>query len=271
MADVAIVGGGVAGLIAALELASGGHRVRVLDAGDFAQGRSHGNAGLLCPSYVTPLASPLVLTTALSWLARGNGPFSLARAPWRTEMARWLSRFVAACAGNSEEATRFLAALARESIDWYDKFAHEGADIGLRRDGWLTSSTRSDRTSAKANMAISSSALMAECRYLAVNCAAMCLIACNALVHPAHGNLARGGAFGLPTFTRIVRHRANAVRADAKQRRRAATQQCVMQPGSCTSGRGSPTNRSWLGILTASNDFAFTTAVSGINPFRYRT
>jgi D-amino-acid dehydrogenase len=86
---------------------------------------------------VTPLASPRVLATALGWLARGNGPFSLSRPPWRSEMARWLTRFVAACTRNSEEATRFLASLARESIDWYDNFGRKGANFGLRRDGWL--------------------------------------------------------------------------------------------------------------------------------------
>ena len=137
MGEVVVIGGGVAGLTAALELAAGGHGVQVLDAADFAEGTSHGNAGLLCPSYVTPLASPRVLLTALGWLARGDGPFSLARAPWRPEMARWLARFVAACTRKSEEETRFLAGLARESIEWYDRFAQESAEFGLRRNGWL--------------------------------------------------------------------------------------------------------------------------------------
>lgn len=137
MADVVVVGGGVAGLTAALELVAAGRRVQVLDAADFSQGTSHGNAGLLCPSYVTPMASPRVLLTALGWLMRGDGPFALAKAPWRPEMARWLVRFVVACTRNSEETTRFLARLARESIDWYDEFAQKGADFGLRRDSWL--------------------------------------------------------------------------------------------------------------------------------------
>jgi D-amino-acid dehydrogenase len=137
VSDVVVIGGGVAGLTAALELAAGGHGVEVLDAADFGGGTSHGNAGLLCPSYVAPLASPKVLLTALGWLIRGDGPFSLARAPWRPEMARWLARFIAACTRKSEEETRFLAGLARESIDWYDRFAQESADFGLRRNGWL--------------------------------------------------------------------------------------------------------------------------------------
>ncbi len=137
MTDVLIVGGGVVGLTTALELAAAGHAVRVLDAGDFAHGTSHGNAGMLCPSYVEPLASPRVLATALGWLIRGNGPFALARAPWHSDMARWLARFVAACARNQEEPTRFLAGLARESIDWYEDFARSGTAFGLHRDGWL--------------------------------------------------------------------------------------------------------------------------------------
>jgi glycine/D-amino acid oxidase-like deaminating enzyme len=45
--DVAVVGGGYAGLSAALQLAGGGTRVAVLEAGDFGTGASSRNAGLV--------------------------------------------------------------------------------------------------------------------------------------------------------------------------------------------------------------------------------
>jgi D-amino-acid dehydrogenase len=136
--DVLVIGGGVAGLTVALELADTGRQVRVLDAGDFEHGTSHGNAGLLCPSYVTPIASPKVLFTALGWLIRRDGPFTLARAPWRADTAPWLARFLAACAKlNGPRATAFLAGLAQESIEWYDAFAKTAPDFGFARDGWL--------------------------------------------------------------------------------------------------------------------------------------
>ncbi|CAM5601280.1 hypothetical protein ATER59S_05483 [Aquamicrobium terrae] len=45
--DVAVVGGGYAGLSAALQLAKGGARAAVLEAGDFGNGASSRNAGLV--------------------------------------------------------------------------------------------------------------------------------------------------------------------------------------------------------------------------------
>jgi D-amino-acid dehydrogenase len=136
--DVAVVGGGVQGLTSALELARTGRRVCVLDALDFTQGTSHGNAGLLCPSYVTPIASPRALVAALAWLVRREGPLTLSRRPWEPEMARWIARFLRACAdARRVEATRLLARLARASVDWYDAFAAQGADFGFARAGWL--------------------------------------------------------------------------------------------------------------------------------------
>ncbi|MGE5098057.1 MAG: NAD(P)/FAD-dependent oxidoreductase [Betaproteobacteria bacterium] len=137
-ADVLVVGGGALGLVSALELAAAGRGVCLVDAGDFTQGTSHGNAGLLCPSYVTPIASPQILLTALGWLARGEGPFSLARPPWQPPMAAWLARFVAACAAGSRgESTKLLAGLARRSIEWYGAFACSAPAFGFVRNGWL--------------------------------------------------------------------------------------------------------------------------------------
>jgi len=137
-ADVAVIGGGVAGLTIALELAEAGRSVRVLEAGDFEHGTSHGNAGLLCPSYVTPIASPKVLLTAIGWLLRGEGPFTLSRAPWHGDMGRWITRFLIACGRRqAERAIALLAGMARESIDWYDAFAQGRPDFGFAKKGWL--------------------------------------------------------------------------------------------------------------------------------------
>lgn len=136
--DVAIVGGGAQGLCIAIEIARSGRRVAVFDRFGFNRGASHGNAGLLCPSYVTPIASPRALSTALGWLARGEGPFSLARPPWQSEMVRWLARFLRACCSTRRSAiTRLLADLAARSIEWYTDFATDSLDFSLRRDGWL--------------------------------------------------------------------------------------------------------------------------------------
>lgn len=136
--DVAVVGGGVQGLCVAIEVARSGRRVVVFDRFGFDRGTSHGNAGLLCPSYVTPIASPRALLAALGWLARGEGPFSLAQPPWQAAMAPWLARFLLACCSTRlPEFTRQLADFAARSIEWYVDFAARSPDFGLQRRGWL--------------------------------------------------------------------------------------------------------------------------------------
>ncbi len=137
MVDVLVVGGGALGLTTAIELAASGRSVRVIDALDFRQGTSHGNAGVLCPSYVTPIASPKVLFTALAWLMRGEGPLTLSRPPWNADMARWLARFLRACASRQGRATQRLVELANRSIEWYGTFSRDAPDFGLDRKGWL--------------------------------------------------------------------------------------------------------------------------------------
>jgi D-amino-acid dehydrogenase len=137
-ADVVVVGGGAIGLICALELRAAGRQVVVLESGTFTEGTSHGNAGLLCPSYVTPIASPKVLATSLAWLVRGEGPLTLSRPPWRGDMARWIARFLRSCASTRRAAaTRLLADLASRSIEWYAEFAARAPAFGLARNGWL--------------------------------------------------------------------------------------------------------------------------------------
>lgn len=136
--DVAVVGGGVQGLCIAIEVARSGRRVAVLDRFGFDRGASHGNAGLLCPSYVTPIASPRALLAALGWILRGEGPFALAQPPWQPAMAPWLARFLLACCSTRRsEFARQLADLAARSIEWYADFAASGLDFGLQRRGWL--------------------------------------------------------------------------------------------------------------------------------------
>ena len=132
--DVAVVGGGAIGITCALQLAAQGCSVAVFEAASFAKGTSHGNAGLLCPSYCTPIASPQSLLAALGWLARREGPFSLAVPPWDPAMARWLALFVAACRPDRvRRTTALLADMARRSIEWYAGLG----EFAFARDGWL--------------------------------------------------------------------------------------------------------------------------------------
>ncbi len=59
--DVGILGGGVIGMMSALELARAGQRVAILDRNRLGAACSHGNCGYVCPSHVLPLTRPGVL------------------------------------------------------------------------------------------------------------------------------------------------------------------------------------------------------------------
>ncbi|HNU43617.1 MAG TPA: FAD-dependent oxidoreductase, partial [Cyclobacteriaceae bacterium] len=55
---VLIIGGGIIGLSSAYYLNKAGYDVTVIDKGDLSDGCSHGNAGMIVPSHIIPLAAP---------------------------------------------------------------------------------------------------------------------------------------------------------------------------------------------------------------------
>ena len=133
--DVVVVGAGIVGLAAALELARRGRRVAVLERGVIDGGCAAGSAGHLVPSHVIPLAAPGALTEAINGLLRRDGALSVS---WTAapEFWRWIVGFVRSCNRRSvETAAPALTALARLSTeiwdDWLDDSCATVADDGL--------------------------------------------------------------------------------------------------------------------------------------------
>lgn len=62
MKDVLIIGGGAVGLWCAWHLSEAGRQVTIIDKGDFTDGCSYGNAGMIVPSHFIPMASPGVIS-----------------------------------------------------------------------------------------------------------------------------------------------------------------------------------------------------------------
>lgn len=90
--DVIIIGAGVVGISAALDLQRRGYAVRVLDRDGVAAGSSAGNAGAFAFPEVEPLATPGIMKKAPRWLLDPLGPLSIPPT-YAAQIAPWMWRF----------------------------------------------------------------------------------------------------------------------------------------------------------------------------------
>ena len=92
MKDVVIIGGGAVGLWCAWHLHQAGRRVTIVDKGDFTDGCSFGNAGMIVPSHFIPMASPGIISKGIQWMFKKDSPFYI-RPRFNLELAQWLWSF----------------------------------------------------------------------------------------------------------------------------------------------------------------------------------
>lgn len=93
---VVIVGGGVIGLCSAFFLHEAGCQVTVIDKTDMKSGTSNINAGYICPSHFTPLASPGIIQQGLKWMLNSSSPFYIKPRP-DASLLKWLWAFKSSC------------------------------------------------------------------------------------------------------------------------------------------------------------------------------
>lgn len=75
MKHVSIVGGGIIGLCTAYYLSKEGYEVSIFDSTDLSDGCSYGNAGMIVPSHIIPLAQPGMITQGIKWMFNSKSPF----------------------------------------------------------------------------------------------------------------------------------------------------------------------------------------------------
>jgi D-amino-acid dehydrogenase len=91
--NVIVIGGGIIGLTSACYLHQAGHKVIVLDKGDFSDNCSYGNAGYVCPSHFIPLATPGIVWQGLKWMFNSKSPFYV-KPSWNGSLIDWGLKFV---------------------------------------------------------------------------------------------------------------------------------------------------------------------------------
>lgn len=89
---VAIIGGGIIGLSSAYYLNKAGHKVTIIDKGDLSDGCSHGNAGMIVPSHIIPLAAPGMIAKGIRWMFDSTSPFYV-KPRLNLDLVRWGFQF----------------------------------------------------------------------------------------------------------------------------------------------------------------------------------
>lgn len=132
---ICIIGGGLIGLFSAYYLTEQGYSVTIVDKGDFNQGTSFGNAGMICPSHFTPLAAPGVVMKSLKWMFNDQSPFYI-RPRLNTSFLKWCMQFFKSSNHtNVNNNTGYLNALLTYSQQLYLDLERSGIQMDLQKKG----------------------------------------------------------------------------------------------------------------------------------------
>ena len=135
---VGVVGGGIIGLCCAYFLAQEGHRVTLVDRGaPVDENCSFGNAGLVVPSHIVPMAAPGMVTMGLKWMRDPQSPFYV-KPRLSPDLLSWGWKFYRV--GNAAHVKRsapLLRDLNMASRAAYEELDSELGDFDFQQDGLL--------------------------------------------------------------------------------------------------------------------------------------
>ena len=136
--EVYILGGGIIGVCAAYYLTAAGRKVTIIDKGDFSDGASYGNAGMIVPSHFVPMATPGVISQGLKWLLDSKSPFHV-KPRFDAELISWLWKFYRSANKNQvKRSMPVLLELNTLSKELYKEMAiQEDFDFGFEQKGLL--------------------------------------------------------------------------------------------------------------------------------------
>lgn len=126
MKDVVVIGAGLIGCSAALNLAKKGFRVQIIDSAEPGSGCSFGNAGIIAIDHMVPLASPQTVAGIPRMLLHANSPLRL-RPLGIPRMTPWMWRFVRqASPRNYARNTTSLASLVTVAKNGWQRLIEFG-------------------------------------------------------------------------------------------------------------------------------------------------
>ena len=137
MSKVTIIGGGIIGMFTAYYLTEEGFEVTILDKGALEDNCTLGNAGMLVPSHIIPLASPGIISKGLRWMLSSTSPFYIHPRLDR-RLLQWCMLFYkAATPKHVAQSIPYLKNLNLLSKSLYQGIAEMYPEIGLEEKGLL--------------------------------------------------------------------------------------------------------------------------------------
>ena len=135
---VGVVGGGIIGLCCAYALARRGFNVTLVDRGARADANcSYGNAGLVVPSHIIPMAAPGVMWSGIKWMRDPQSPFYV-KPRLAPDLALWGYHFMrAGTRARVDAAAPVLMRLNMESRAAFEQLHDELGDFDFEREGLL--------------------------------------------------------------------------------------------------------------------------------------
>ncbi|MFZ6010661.1 MAG: NAD(P)/FAD-dependent oxidoreductase, partial [Bacteroidota bacterium] len=138
MKQVAIIGGGIIGLCSAYYLHREGHAVTIFDQGDLSDNCSSGNAGMIVPSHIIPLAAPGMISKGIRWMFNSSSPFYV-KPRLNGSLLKWGYQFYRH--SSHEHVNRAIPALKEISLfskTMYQQLVRESPfDFGYQERGLL--------------------------------------------------------------------------------------------------------------------------------------
>lgn len=133
MKKISIIGGGIIGLSTAYYLSKDGYEVTVFDSTNLSDGCSYGNAGMIVPSHIIPLAQPGMIAQGIKWMFDSQSPFYV-RPRLSMDFLKWGLQFYKFATpqhvAKSMPALRDLSLLSKEL---YQDLDREGGDFFTKK------------------------------------------------------------------------------------------------------------------------------------------
>jgi len=138
MSNIGIIGGGIIGLSSAYYLQKAGHKVTLIDQSDLSSTCSIGNAGMIVPSHLIPLAAPGMISKGIRWMFSSSSPFYV-KPQFNIDLLKWGFHFYRnANEAHVEKSAKSLKEISLLSKSLYQQFAKELTfDFGFHERGLL--------------------------------------------------------------------------------------------------------------------------------------